>query len=101
MHLFRKFSAVLFLLAPLLLGLSIQHSLNTEQYVPLSSEHSQTDSMVHSLSDTLEEMSKEDDTHIRYTSYHPDAEPYCGGTFFSGLRERTVQLVPTPTPDLF
>lgn len=100
MNSFRKFSAVLLLLAPLLLGLSIQHSLDPEHYTPVPAEQSQSDIIVNSLSETMEEMSKEDDTHFRHSSFHPDAVPFSNGTFFNGLRERTVLLVPTPPPDL-
>ncbi|PWN06278.1 hypothetical protein [Rhodohalobacter mucosus] len=100
MHLFRKYGFVLMLLVPLLLGISIQHTLDSEHFAPAPVEQSQSDNLVNTLSETVEELSKEDDVHIRNTSFQPQAVPYSSGAFFTDPRARTVVVVPTPPPDL-
>lgn len=100
MHSIQKYGVLILLLAPLLLGLSIEHTLDSEYFAPDPVEQSHSDFIVNSLSITMEEISKEDEIHILNTSFLPEAAPYSSDTFISGPKARTVVLVPTPPPDL-
>jgi hypothetical protein len=95
----RKFGPVMLVLIPLLFGVSILHTFDLGIIAPSPVEQSQTDNLPNSLSETLEEISKEDDLHSRYNSLFLDNCQLSSKSSNNDLRAKIVLLVPTPPPD--
>ena len=96
----RKFGPVMLLLIPLLFGVSTLHIYDLGMIASAPVEQSQSDSLHNTLSETLEEISKEDDLHSRYNSLLLDKYQLSSKSYNSDLRAKIVLLVPTPPPDL-
>lgn len=95
----RKYSTALLLLAPLLSGMGMQHSIGPENLAAIPVEQSQNNINLFSFSEIMEETSKEDDIHFHNSNCLPEVNKISGKTFINGIRTRIVIPVPYPPPD--
>ncbi|MDX1591004.1 MAG: hypothetical protein R3283_03515 [Balneolaceae bacterium] len=94
----RNFGLVLVLI-PLLLGISVLHTIDLSLIAPVPIEQTQTDSIPDSFAETLEEIGKEDDLYTRYAGLLLNTSETGNGILNSSLKPNLIFLVLTPPPD--
>ena len=95
----RKYSAMLLMLTPIFLGIGVEHTVGSDYHDAIPVEQSQSEKHHNSLSETMEELSKEDEVHTYNMSILPKSDTFSNRPFYSGPPLRIVVLVPTPPPD--